>query len=86
MDNAVESSYMGYEKTESKDDTIEYYSSEVNNYVVIKNNKDKSIVLVSYEDNDLLWKMVDSIKFKSSYSFKKMKYRFKGYFKISKTF
>ena len=69
MDNAVESSYMSYEKTESKDDTIEYYSSEANNYVVIKNNKDKSIVLVSYEDNDLLWKMVDSIKFKSSYSF-----------------
>ena len=64
MDNAVESSYMSYEKTESKDDTIEYYSSEANNYVVIKNNKDKSIVLVSYEDNDLLWKMVDSIKFK----------------------
>lgn len=64
MDNAVEASYIDYEESDSKDDCKEYYSSTANNYIVIKNNQDKSIVLVSYEDKDILWKMVDSIKFK----------------------
>ncbi|MDO5825952.1 MAG: hypothetical protein Q4Q22_06195 [Methanosphaera sp.] len=62
-DNAVEESYIGYELVESKDEGTLYHS-DGDYYIIRKDNEDKSVVLISSKDEDLLWKMADSIKFK----------------------